>query len=141
MTDHDTAPDDRSAVIDATTGRDAGKRYRVAEVDPYTMSGFVLRLLCALRMDSEDDLFGLMHPAADENDDAARFKTFMRTLSGADPDRLHALLTDALANVEVAADPQHPSAFRRLNPKTDIREMATLGDVVVAFFRTNVLPT
>lgn len=138
MIDHDdTQSDDRTTIINATAGRDAGKRYCVAEVDPYTMSGFVLRLLCALRLDSEDDLFGLMTP---DSDDAGRFKTFMRTLSGSDPDKIHALLTDALAHVEVAADPQHPTAFRRLNVKTDIREMQTLGDIVTAFFRTNVMP-
>lgn len=143
----------RNLVLDGKAGRDAGKRFRINEVDPVTMAGFVLRLLAALRLSQTDDLLGLFQAAALPEDaedadtqrdlDAIKSRedltSILRLLTGCDPVAVHALISDALQHVEVAPDPQHPGAFRKLMV-ADIREMATLGDVLGGFARLNLLP-
>lgn len=136
--------DSRQTVIEGRVGRDAGKRFLIKEVDPITMSGFVLRLLAALRLSQTDDLLDLFQGrgVADEGepvDTSGDLAAILRLLTGCDPLAVHALITDALVNVEIAPDPKHPGAFRRLTA-TDIREMATLGDVLGGFARVNLLP-
>lgn len=132
MNDLDQSHD---VIIEGKKGRDAGKRFLIKEVVPVTMAGFVLRLLSALNLAAQDDLFAFLQPS-EEGEDLA---SIMRLLTGCDPVAVHALINDALTYVDVAADPQHPGMFRRLQPD-DIREMSTLGDVLGAFARTNLLP-
>lgn len=130
--------DSKVATLTATAGRDNGKTFRINEVQPVVMMGFVLRLLAALRLTDIDDLMGLLRPAA--VDDEARDATiaaFFRVMAGCDPQAVAALVKDALGYVEVAADPKHPTAFRALTDN-DIREMSTLGDVLGRFVRINL---
>lgn len=129
--------DTRATVIYGSVGRDAGKAYRINEVSPFAMSGFVLRLLSAMHLTQPDDLMDLLQPATGTGAD---IKTILCLLSGCDPTAVHALVSDALVHVEVAPDPKHPTAFRRLNVELDIREMATLGDVLGGFARCNLMP-
>lgn len=133
--------DSKVATITATAGRDNGKTFRVNEVLPVVMLGFVLRLLAALRLTDIDDLMGLLRPAAGDNTDSqdATVAALLRVLTGCDPVAVASLIRDALQSVEVAADPKHPTAFRAL-ADNDIREMSTLGDVLGRFVRINLTP-
>lgn len=140
--------DTKQATVTGTRGRDVGKTFRVNEVTPVVMAGFVLRLLAALRLSQQDDLMGLLQPVKrpgeadnEDNEDAisSDLSSILRVLTGCDPQAVSALIRDALTYVEVAADPQHPGAFRPLQDN-DIREMSTLGDVLGAFARVNLLP-
>lgn len=126
--------DTKTQDVTAQTGRDYGKTFRVKEVGPMAMAGFILRLLHALRLGHQEDLLSFLQPGAEDVDISA----VMRLLAGCDPEAVQALLHDMLDHVQVAADPQHPKAFRALNDN-DIREMATLGDIIGAFVRVNVL--
>lgn len=130
--------DSKTAMVAGTAGRDAGKTFRVNEAVPVTMAGFVLRLLAALRLGQHDDLINLLQPTGDDAE-TSDLTTILRVLTGCDPQAVHALIHDALVYVEVAADPQHPNVFRTVNVN-DIREMATLGDILGAFARVNLLP-
>lgn len=144
-------PDIDSKIEDVPgrTGRDYGKTYRIAEVNPYVMSGFVLRLLAALKLVQVDDLLTMFNrPKVEDGDDEARrdqarddMLGILRTLAGCDAAAVHALIGEALQYVEVAADPKHPTMFRPLNVALDIREMSTLGDVLGGFFRVNMTPS
>lgn len=127
-----------SAVVEARAPRDAGKRFRVGEIAPLVLSGYMLRLVAALKgADYESLVHELREARADtENPDAA-LNVVLRTLSGCDPTAVHALITDLLSHVEVAADPRHPEGFRPLLP-TDIRELKTLGDVLIALVVLNL---
>lgn len=127
-----------SAVVEARAPRDAGKRFRVGEIAPLVLSGYMLRLVAALKgADYESLVHELREARADtENPDAA-LNVVLRTLSGSDPTAVHALITDLLSHVEVAADPRHPEGFRPLLP-TDIRELKTLGDVLIALVVLNL---
>lgn len=132
-------PDDapRTAIVTGTAGRDAGKSFRVNEVLPTEMLGFVLRLLAALRLGQQEDLMALLSPAAEDGPDT--LAVVLRTLTGCDPEAVRTLVNDALRHVEAAPDPKHPNAYRPLMAD-DIREMSTLGDVLGAFVRVNLLP-
>lgn len=127
-----------SAVVEARAPRDAGKRFRVGEIAPLVLSGYMLRLVAALNgADYESLVHELREARADtENPDVA-LNVVLRTLSGSDPTAVHALITDLLTHVEVAADPRHPEGFRPLLP-TDIRELKTLGDVLIALVVLNL---
>lgn len=128
--------DTRTTTITADIGRDAGKSFRILEVPPIEMAGFVLRLLSALRLADQTDLMALFRPSeGPEQSEGA----ILGALAGCDPDRMHALIIDALAHVHIAPDPQHPGAFRPLQVAADIREMKTLGQVLGAFARTNLM--
>lgn len=134
------ALDDSLAVtVQGTIGRDAGKSFRINEVPPVEMAGYVLRLLAALRLSDQNDLLALLRPQPPEGQSAAEadLTAVLRLLTGCDPRAVHALITDALAHVQIAPDPKHPTAFRALMP-TDVREMATLGQILGAFARTNI---
>jgi hypothetical protein len=133
-------------VIDATKtttffaahGRDAGKHFELREADPLAMAGYVLRLVSALRIPSYETLLAVF--ARNDDDNGApggeAIDAILRILQGADPVAVHALCTEALHYVRIAPDPQHPEAWRTLMP-TDIRELRTLGDVLVAFVKLN----
>lgn len=127
-----------SAVIDASAPRDVGKRFRVNEISPLVLSGYMLRLVAALKGAEYEALVSELREArADtENPDAA-LNVVLRTLSGSDPAAVHALVTDLLTHVDIAADPRHPEGFRPLLP-TDIRELKTLGDVLIALVVLNL---
>lgn len=127
-----------SAMIDASAPRDIGKRFRVNEISPLVLSGYMLRLVAALKgVEYETLVSELREARADtENPDAA-LNVVLRTLSGSDPAAVHALVTDLLTHVDIAADPRHPEGFRPLLP-TDIRELKTLGDVLIALVVLNL---
>lgn len=127
--------DIRTLIIDGATPRDVGKRFRITEVDPLTFSGFVLRLVAALRVGSYEALLGELADAA-RGSDTPPIDLVMRVLAGCEPDTVHKLIGEALQSVEVAADPRHPEAFRALM-KTDIRDLPTLGAVLVGFVKLN----
>lgn len=119
----------------ADAGRDAGKTFLVAEVPPVEMATFVLRLLAAIRLSGVAELLALMAPAEERGE--TDIAVVLRLLAGCDPEAVRSLINDALAHVQVAADPRHPGMFRPLR-SDDIREMATLGQVLGAFARANI---
>lgn len=123
--------------ISATAGRDSGKSFRINEVPPVEMATFILRLLAAIRLGGVDELLELMQQGDGEG--APAIGTVLRLLAGCDPEAVRALINSALSYVKIAADIRHPGMFRDLRDD-DIKEMATLGDVLNAFIRTNVNP-
>lgn len=134
--------DTRTLIVEGQHGRDNGKRFRIREVSPVHMTGYVLRLLSALRLSGVDELLSLFEqtqtkPTAGEIDIDA-LGSLLRLLTGCDPAAVQKLIEDALAHVEVAADPQHPGTFRALRIE-DVQEMKTLADVLGGFARTNIL--
>lgn len=136
MPDDDTKTD----TLYAAYGRDTGKRFEVREVDPLTMAGLVLRLVSALRVPSYDallEVFAARKGAEDaEAMDGEAIDAIMQVLQGSDPVAVHALISESLGYVRIAPDPQHPEAWRALMP-TDIRELRTLGNVLMAFVKLN----
>lgn len=116
-------------------GRDAGKTFHVREIDPVTFSGYVLRLVAALRVESYQGLIAEFQAYAGGADDSAPIDAIMRVLQGADPGAVHALISDLLTYVTVAPDPQHPGVSRPLD--NDIRELKTLGEVLMAAIKLN----
>lgn len=127
--------DTKTTTFFASYGRDAGKRFEVAEVDPLALSGYVLRLLSALRVKSYEALIAALVSKSD-GDGAQAIDAVLQVLQGADPDAVHKLITEALRYVRIAPDPQHPEAWRALL-SDDIREIRTLGDVLMAFVKLN----
>ena len=129
----------RTVIIEKCPGRDNARRYRISEIDPLTMSSYMLRLVAALRVGSLDDTYAQLQEiltapdAADEGAVNALFKL----LGGCNSAALHALITDLLQYVEVARDPRHPNAWMTLDVKQDMREMATLGKVLGALVSLN----
>jgi len=118
-------------------GRDNGKRFEVAEVDPLALAGYVLRLLSALKVASYEALIAaLTPPAQGEAIGTEAIDAVLQVLQGADPLAVHALVTEALRYVRIAPDPQHPEAWRTLM-NDDIREIRTLGDILLAFVKLN----
>lgn len=132
------ADEARTVTVEKCLGRDAPRKYRATEIDPLTMSGYMLRLVSALRIDSLDNVYVqfqevITAPGADEASVNALFKL----LSGCDPTALHALISDLLQYIEVARDPRHPNAWMPLDVKQDVREMATLGKILSALISLN----
>jgi hypothetical protein len=118
-------------------GRDNGKRFEVAEVDPLALAGYVLRLLSALKVASYEALIAaLTPPAQGEAIGTEAIDAVLQVLQGADPLAVHALVTEALRYVRIAPDPQHPEVWRTLM-NDDIREIRTLGDILLAFVKLN----
>jgi hypothetical protein len=124
---------DNSVTLTAHHGRDAGMTFKIAEVPPVEMTTFILRLLGAVRLDGVDELRALMDPA----EGVDQIDVVLRLLAGCDAMAVRQLLLDMLNYVQVAPDPKHPGVFRKLND--DIRELKTLGEIVGAFVRTNVM--
>lgn len=129
-----------TSTILASAGRDAGKSFKLLEIDPMTKAGYALRFNSALRVDSYQALIDMWRDAAegDDDQDGDRIDAIMKTLQGSDAMAIHALVSELLDYVHVAPDPQHPGAFRALL-RTDIREMKTLGDVLLALVKLNFI--
>ena len=127
--------DARTLQVPGLHGRDAGKVFHVVEIDPLTLSGYVLRIVSALRVESYEGLIEQL--ASSAKDGGAPIDAIMRLLQGANPREVHALLTELTTEyVQVAADPKHPGAVRPLLG-TDIKEIKTLGDVLMGVFKLN----
>lgn len=120
----------------AATGRDAGKQFTVLEVDPMTKAGYVLRFNAALRIDSYQALIDQWRDSAEQGE--PDIDAIMRTMQGSDPVAIHALLSELLDYVRISPDPQHPGVNRTLM-KDDIREMKTLGEVLLALVKLNFI--
>lgn len=120
----------------ASTGRDAGKQFTVLEIDPMTKAGYVLRFNSALRVDSFQTLLDEWREADEQ--DKAPIDLIMKTLQGSDAAAVHALLSELLDYVRISPDPQHPGVNRPLL-KTDIREMKTLGEALLALVKLNFI--
>jgi hypothetical protein len=133
------ADDARTAILEQCPGRDAQRRYRVTEIDPLTMSSYMLRLVSALRVDSLDDTYAQLQEIMTAPDAASdtSVNALFKLLGGCDPAALHALITDLLKYVEVARDPRHPTAWMPIDVKQDMREMSTLGKVLGALVSLN----
>lgn len=126
--------------VTATKGRDNGKTFGLIEVPPIEMATFVLRLLAAIRLEGVQELRLLVERSTDDSTDAEEhIDVVLRLLAGCDPEAVRALMIDALKYVRVAADPRHPGMFRPLLDD-DIRELATLGLVLGAFAKSQVVP-
>lgn len=125
-----------SATLTAATGRDVGKLFQVLEIDPMTKAGYALRFNAALRVESYQALIDQWREGAEG--DEPPIDLIMRTLQGSDAAAVHALLQELLDYVRVSPDPQHPGALRKLLPN-DIREMRTLGEVLLALVKLNFI--
>lgn len=125
-----------TSTIIAAAGRDAGKQFTMLEIDPMTKAGYALRFNSALRIDSYQSLIDLWRDGAEEG--AAPIDAIMKTLQGSDPQAIHTLLNELLDYVRISPDPQHPGVNRPLM-KADIREMKTLGDVLLALVKLNFI--
>lgn len=127
---------DNFVTITGQHGRDNGKGFKIHEVPPVEMVTFILRLLGAVRMEGVDELRALMDPPEGED----QIDIVLRLLAGCDALAVRQLILDMLGYVEVAADPQHPGMFRKLRDQGDVEELKTLGEIVGAFVRSNVMP-
>lgn len=126
----------RTKIIDGKKGRDVGKRFQLTELHTLQKAGFSLRLVAALRVESYETLLAKF--AARPNAQAAApIDDIMRTLQGCDPAAVESLIYEVLATVDVAVDPAHPGAFRKATAE-DVGELATLGDIIMAFFALNL---
>ncbi|MDR3389085.1 MAG: hypothetical protein P4L92_18750 [Rudaea sp.] len=115
-------------------GRDAGKTFWCVEIDPLALSGYVLRLVSALRVESYEALLAQITGAQGEN--GVPLDAIMQMLQGADPRAIHALLSELLDYVLITPDPKHPGVKRAL-VENEIREIRTLGDVLMGIAKLN----
>lgn len=133
--------EDNGELFTATANRDNGKQFRIPEIPPTETVTFVLRLLAAIQLSGVDELTDIMNGNRSDSEatNAERIAAIMRLLSGCDPTKVRALITDALAYMTVAADPNN-RMFRALR-EDDIKEMKTLGELLNKFVRINVMPS
>lgn len=129
--------DDNGNLITAKAGRDVSKQFRIPEIPPTETVTFVLRLLAAIRLGGVDELLVIIK-GGDSEEDADRMAGILRLLAGCDPDKVRSLITDALDYMTIAPDPNN-RMFRKI-ANDDIKEMATLGELLSAFIRINVMP-
>jgi len=129
---HNLPEDTRTHAVPGVHGRDAGKTFHCVEIDPLTLSGFVLRLVSALRVESYEALLEQLNIAKGE----VPVDTIMKLLQGADPRAVHALISELLDYVLITPDPKHP-AVRRALLENEIREIRTLGDVLMGVAKLN----
>jgi len=129
---HNLPEDTRTLAVPGVHGRDAGKTFHCVEIDPLTLSGFVLRLVSALRVESYEALLEQLNVAKGE----VPIDTIMKLLQGADPRAVHALISELLDYVLITPDPKHP-AVRRALLENEIREIRTLGDVLMGVAKLN----
>jgi len=123
--------DARETSVAGVHGRDNGKQFYIEEIPPRDLAGYVLRLVSALRVESYEWLIDQVRSAGD----VVPIDVVMNILQGSDPRAVHALMNELLDGfVRVSPDPQHPGVKRALLPD-DIREMQTLGDVLIALGR------
>lgn len=133
--------DARTLDVLGTHGRDAGKVFHLLEIDPLTVSGFMLRLVAALRVADYESLIARFAPfmTAQAKGDAgaqAPIDAIMQLLQGADPKAVHELMSELLDYVRVSPDPAHP-AVRRALQRDDIRELPTLGAILMGLVKLN----
>lgn len=135
----------------AGSGRDAGKTFHVSEAPPLDMAAFMLRLASALRVPSYEDLIvqlgslrASIAGASTSGEDAesatasagAAINVVMQLLQRCDAQALRGLIEEVLSYVAISPDPKHPGAERALM-REDIREKATLLNILVAFAKLN----
>lgn len=125
---------DFATVLTASTDRDSGKRFGIQEVPPVEMATFILRLLGAIRLNGVGELQTLINPSEGVNE----IDAVLRVLAGCDAMATRAIILDALNYVQISPDPQHPGIWRALRDD-DIKELRTLGEVLGAFVRANVV--
>lgn len=136
MTDLHNLPEDaRTHTVHGVHGRDAGKAFHCVEIDPLTLSGYVLRLVSALRVESYDALLDELL-SAKTSSGGVPIDAIMKLLQGADPRALHALIAELLDYVLITPDPKHPGVKRPLL-ENEIREIRTLGDVLQGVAKLN----
>lgn len=133
---HNLPEDARTLAVHGVHGRDAGKTFHCVEVDPLTLSGFVLRLVSALRVESYEALIDALVNAKAKDADRVPIDTIMKLLQGADPREVHALISELLDYVLITPDPKHPGVKRALL-ENEIREIRTLGDVIMGVAKLN----
>lgn len=131
---HNLPEDVRSQVVHGVHGRDAGKAFHCFEIDPLTLSGFVLRLVSALRVESYEALLEQFTTAKAST--GVPIDAIMKLLQGADPRAVHALIGELLDYVLITPDPKHPGVKRPLL-ENEIREIRTLGDVLMGMAKLN----
>lgn len=133
--------EDNGTLFSASVGRDNGKQFRIPEIPPTETVTFVLRLLAAVQLSGVDELTDIMNGSRSDSEtsNAERIASIMRLLSGCDPTKVRSLITDALSYITIAPDPNN-RMFRKLD-ETDIKEMKTLGELLNAFVRINVMPS
>lgn len=137
MIDMHNLPDDaRTLAVPGVYGRDAGKTYHCMEIDPLTLSGYVLRLVSALRVESYESLIEELMLAKDSDAERVPVDAVMRLLQGADPRAVHGLISELLDYVLITPDPKHPGVKRALL-ENEIREIRTLGDVLMGVAKLN----
>lgn len=135
MIDPHNLPDDiRTQTVQGIHGRDAGKAFHCVEIDPLTSAGFMLRLVSALRVESYESLLEQLSGA--KGKDGVPIDAIMKLLQGADPRAVHELITELLDYVLITPDPKHPGVRRALL-ENEIREIRTLGDVLMGVFKLN----
>lgn len=136
MIDTYNLPDDaRTLAVPGVHGRDAGKTFHCVEIDPLTLSGFVLRLVSALRVDSYEALIETL-TAKTKGADGVPIDAIMKLLQGADPRAVHGLIGELLDYVLITPDPKHPGVKRALL-ENEIREIRTLGAVLMGVAKLN----
>lgn len=136
MTPAQTQDDARTLTIYGQHGRDAGKQYTILEIDPISAAGYALRLNSALRIESYEQMISDWRSAADKG--GSPIDLILGGLRGADPQAVHALITEMLDYVRVSPDPKHPGVNRPLlADRSDIRELKTLGDILVGVMKLN----
>lgn len=131
---HNLPDDARMHQVHGVHGRDAGKTFHCVEIDPLTLSGFVLRLVTALRVESYEAL--LTQLQGTKGADSVPIDAIMKLLQGADPRAVHALIAELLDYVLITPDPKHPGVKRPLM-ENEIRELRTLGDVLMGIAKLN----
>lgn len=137
MIDANNLPEDtRMLTVPGVHGRDAGKTFHCIEIDPLTLSGFVLRLVSALRVESYEALLEQLMTAKDKDASSVPVDTVMKLLQGADPRAVHELMHELLDYVLITPDPKHPGVKRPLL-ENEIREIRTLGDVMMGVCKLN----
>ena len=133
---HNLPEDTRTLTVHGVHGRDAGKTFHCVEIDPLTLSGFVLRLVTALRVESYEALLEQLLSAKERDADSVPVDAVMKLLQGADPRAVHELMHELLDYVLITPDPKHP-AVRRALLENEIREIRTLGDVMMGVAKLN----
>jgi hypothetical protein len=131
---HNLPDDARTHLVQGVHGRDAGKAFHCIEIDPLTLSGYVLRLVSALGVDSYEALLEQLQSA--KGRDGVPIDAIMKLLQGADPRAVHSLIAELLDYVLITPDPKHPGVKRPLL-ENEIREIRTLGDVLMGVAKLN----
>ena len=126
----------RTLAVHGVHGRDAGKTFHCIEIDPLTLSGYVLRLVSALRVESYEAILEQLAGAKASDANSVPIDTIMQLLQGADPRAVHALIAEMLDYVLITPDPKHPGVKRPLL-ENEIREIRTLGDVLTGVAKLN----